>query len=101
LALAGFSPDEISVTARQMDETYAVVKHVKTAHDSMYQGISTRRFKRQFNLADYVKVKCAAFDNGLLKIELVREIPEAMKPRRIAVNGVAGSNVKQIDSKAA
>jgi molecular chaperone IbpA len=48
-----------------------------------------------------VQVKSAAFDNGLLKIELVREIPEAMKPRRIAVNGVAGGNVKQIDSKAA
>ena len=60
-------------------------KAEKTDREFMYQGISTRRFKRQFNLADYVHVKSAAFDNGLLKIELVREIPEAMKPRRIAV----------------
>src|SRR6266404_4706380 len=47
-------------------------------HEFLYQGISSRPFKRQFNLADYVQVKGAAFDNGLLQIELVREIPEAM-----------------------
>jgi hypothetical protein len=59
-------------------------------------------FKRQFNLADYVQVKGATFDNGLLKIELVREIPEAMKPRRIAINGASGAdNVHQIEAKAA
>ena len=98
LAVAGFSPDEISVTAEQNVVTVEGDKAEKTDRDFMYQGISTRRFKRQFNLADYVQVKSAAFDNGLLKIELVREIPEAMKPRRIAVNG---GNVKQIDSKAA
>ena len=101
LALAGFSPDEISVTAEQNVVTVEGDKAEKTDREFMYQGISTRRFKRQFNLADYVQVKSAAFDNGLLKIELVREIPEAMKPRRIAVNGVAGGNVKQIDFKAA
>src|SRR5437016_5026093 len=88
LALAGFSPDEISVTAEQNVVTVEGDKAEKADRDFMYQGISTRRFKRQFNLADYVQVKSAAFDNGLLKIELVREIPEAMKPRRIAVNAV-------------
>ena len=66
----------------------------------MYQGISSRPFKRQFNLADYVQVKGAAFDNGMLKIELIREIPEAMKPRRIAING-SQSNVREIETKAA
>jgi molecular chaperone IbpA len=55
-------------------------------------------FKRQFNLADYVQVKGASFDNGLLKIGLVREIPEAMKPRQIAING---SNVHQLEAKVA
>ena len=89
------------MTAEQNVVTVEGDKAEKTDREFMYQGISTRRFKRQFNLADYVQVKSAAFDNGLLKIELVREIPEAMKPRRIAVNGVAGGNVKQIDSKAA
>ena len=58
-------------------------------------------FKRQFSLADYVQVKGATFDNGLLQIELVREIPEAMKPRRISIDGSPASNVRQIDGKAA
>ena len=73
----------------------------KAEREFLYRGISTRHFKRQFNLADYVQVKNASFDNGLLKIELVREIPEAMKPRRIAINGAAQANVHQIESKAA
>ena len=74
----------------------------KTEHEYLYRGISARPFKRQFNLADYVQVKSAAFDNGLLKIELVREIPEAMKPRRIAINAAPPSgNVHQLEGKAA
>jgi molecular chaperone IbpA len=100
LALAGFSPEEISITAEQNVVTVEGNKVDKTRREFMYQGISTRRFKRLFNLADYVQVKGAAFDNGLLQIELVREIPEAMKPRRIAING-AVSNVQQLEAKAA
>ena len=61
--------------------------------------ISARPFKRQFNLADYVQVKSATFDNGLLRVELIREIPEAMKPRRIAIGGSASAG--QITQKAA
>ena len=72
-----------------------------TQREFLYRGISTRAFKRQFKLADYVQVKDASFNNGLLKIELVREIPEAMKPRRIAINGASTDNVHQIESKAA
>jgi hypothetical protein len=64
-------------------------KTEKAERDFLYRGISTRGFKRQFSLADYVQVKGAGFDNGLLKIELVWEIPDAMKPRRIAINGTA------------
>jgi molecular chaperone IbpA len=101
LALAGFSSDEISITAEQNVVTVEGNKSEKTEREFMYQGISTRRFRRQFNLADYMQVKGAAFDNGLLKIELVREIPEAMKPRRIAINGAAGGNVQQIEAKVA
>jgi molecular chaperone IbpA len=52
-------------------------------------------------LADYVQVKSTTFDNGLLKIELVREIPEAMKPRRIAIDGVSVDNVHKLEAKAA
>ena len=101
LAVAGFSPNEISITAEQNVVTIEGGKTEKSEREFLYRGISTRYFKRQFNLADYVKVKDAAFDNGLLKIELVREIPEAMKPRRIAINGAQPANVHQIESKAA
>ena len=99
LALAGFSPDEIAVTAEQNVLTVEGRKSDKSQHEYLYQGISARPFKRQFNLADYVQVKTASFDNGLLRVELVREIPEAMKPRRIAIGG--GASVEQITKKAA
>jgi molecular chaperone IbpA len=102
VAIAGFSPDEVSVTAEQNVVTIEGSKAEMTEREFLYRGISTRQFKRQFNLADYVQVKGATFDNGLLKIELVREIPETMKPRRVAIKGApAGDNVHQIEAKAA
>ncbi len=57
-----------------------------------------RPFRRVFNLADYVQVKNANFENGMLKIDLVREVPESMKPRRIEI-GVAGNDNQQIEQK--
>ena len=102
LAVAGFSPEEISITAEQNVVTIEGNKPEKAERQFLYRGISTRHFKRQFNLADYVQVKKASFDNGLLKIELVREIPEAMKPRQIAINSASTSNNgHQIEAKAA
>ena len=102
LAVAGFSPDEISITAEQNVVTIEGAKTEKTEREFLYRGISTRHFKRQFSLADYVPGKGATFDNGLLKIDLVREIPEAMKPRRISINGASTSeNIHQIEAKAA
>ena len=101
LAVAGFSPDEIAITAEQSVLTVEGRKAEKQQREFLYQGISSRPFKRQFNLADYVQVKGAAFDNGLLQIELVREVPEAMKPRRISIEGASASNIRQIDGKAA
>jgi molecular chaperone IbpA len=101
LAVAGFAPNDIAITAEQNVVTIEGSKPDKAEHDFLYRGISTRNFKRQFNLADYVQVKNAVFDNGLLKIELVREIPEAMKPRRIAINGVSTDNVQKLEAKAA
>jgi molecular chaperone IbpA len=77
LAVAGFSPDEISVTAEQNVVTIEGNKVDKAEGEYLYRGISARQFKRQFSLADYVQVKGATFDNGLLRIELVREILEA------------------------
>ena len=101
LAVAGFSPDEIEITAEQSVLTGEGRKAEKQQREFLYQGLSSRPFKRQFNLADYVQVKGAAFDNGLLRIELVRELPEAMKPRRISIAGSSASTVRQIDGQAA
>lgn len=87
LALAGFAPEDVAITAAQNVLTVEGGKAEKRDHQYLYQGISARPFRRVFNLADYVQVKGASFEDGLLKIELVREVPEAMKPRRIAING--------------
>jgi molecular chaperone IbpA len=57
-------------------------------HQYLYQGISSRPFRRQFNLAEYVQVKGASFEDGVLKIDLLREVPEAMRPRQIPINAV-------------
>jgi molecular chaperone IbpA len=99
LALAGFNPEEITITAEQNVLTVEGRKAEKGEHQYLYQGISARPFRRVFNLADYVQVKGASFDSGLLTIELVREVPEAMKPRRIAIN--AGNENQQIEHKKA
>ena len=96
LALAGFSPDEINITAEQNTLIVEGGKAEKPERNFLYHGISTRPFKRQFNLADYVQVKGASFDNGLLKIELVREVPEAMKPRRVAISGAPANDVGKL-----
>jgi len=90
LALAGFSPDDITITAEQSTLKVEGHRTDKGEHQYLYRGISARSFRRVFNLADYVQVKGATFEDGLLKIDLVREVPEAMKPRRVPIN-VEGS----------
>jgi molecular chaperone IbpA len=99
LALAGFTPEEVSITAEQNVLTIEGRKDEKTEHQYLYHGISSRPFRRIFNLADYVEVRGASFEGGLLKIGLVREVPEAMKPRKIAIN--TGTDSKQIEHKRA
>jgi molecular chaperone IbpA len=102
LALAGFSADEITITAEQNVLTVEGRKTEKDGHQYLYQGISARPFRRTFNLADYVEVKGASFDNGLLRIDLVREVPEAMKPRRIAIgSAVAGNDNRKLAHQSA
>jgi molecular chaperone IbpA len=99
LALVGFTADEVTITAEQNVLIIEGAKSQKTKHQYLHKGISTRPFRRIFNLADYVQVRGASFTNGLLKIELVREVPEAMKPRRIAIN--TGKSDQQIEHKQA
>ncbi|MGY8706096.1 Hsp20 family protein [Bradyrhizobium sp. 18BD] len=99
LALAGFTADEVTITAEQNLLTVEGRKSEKGSHQYLYHGISSRPFRRTFNLADYVQVKGASFENGMLKVDLVREVPEAMKPRQIAIN--AGTDQQQIEHKQA
>ncbi len=96
LALAGFAPEEISITAEQNVLIVEGRKSEKGEHQYLYQGISAHPFRHVFNLADYVEAKGALFEGGLLKIDLVREVPEAMKPRRIAID--TGTDKKQSSS---
>jgi molecular chaperone IbpA len=99
VALAGFAPEDITLTAEHDVLTVEGRKSERGEHQYLYQGISSRPFRRQFSLADYVQVKGASFESGLLRIELVREVPEAMKPRRIQI--AAGNDNKQIEQQKA
>jgi molecular chaperone IbpA len=102
LAVAGFSEDEIDLTAQQNLLTVSARKaEVASAGDEnrfLHRGIATRAFERRFQLADHVHVKGASLTNGLLSIELVREVPEAQKPRKIEIGG---GEVARIESRKA
>jgi molecular chaperone IbpA len=89
LAVAGFAPEDITITAQQNKLTIAGRKPeaVSTTpnQEVLYRGISARPFERNFNLDDHVEVHGASFENGLLQVDLLRRIPEAMKPRKIQI----------------
>lgn len=90
LAVAGFKSDEIDITAQQNVLVVSGRKSDETDQkngDFIYRGIANRSFERRFALADHIQVKGADLHDGLLSIELVREIPEAMKPRKINISG--------------
>ena len=99
LALAGFTPEQITVTAQQNRLTVTGTKGDNGKQDYIYQSIAARPFERNFSLADHVEVEGATFDNGVLHIDLVRRVPEAMKPRRIEI-GAGPATVKDHKSRA-
>jgi len=88
MAVAGFAEDELSITSEHNKLFVKGEKAEEKETDEsrfLYRGIATRSFERRFNLADHVRVSGARLDNGLLHIELEREIPEAMKPKTIEI----------------
>ncbi len=110
LAVAGFKAEEIDITARQNLLVITGRKAEARNKDGsfLHMGIATRAFERRFELADFVRVEKADLADGLLAIELVREIPEAMKPRKISVNGstarqveVAANDAPQVEQRTA
>src|SRR3569833_1397265 len=88
LAVAGFKPDELDITAQQNVLVVSGRKKDESEekdNNYIYRGIATRSFERRFALADHIQVRGADLKAGLLSIELVREVPEAMKPKKIQV----------------
>jgi molecular chaperone IbpA len=101
VAVAGFAESDLNIEAKENTLTIRGEKQEKTDEqkgETLYQGIAARAFERVFQLADFVQVKGASLENGLLHVDLVREIPEAKKPRQISIgNGKA----KVVEQKAA
>ncbi|MFN3935995.1 MAG: Hsp20 family protein [Gemmobacter sp.] len=86
VAVAGFAPEELSVEVRENTLHIAARKAEETTDRTfLHRGIATRAFERRFALADHVKVTGARHENGMLHVDLVRETPEALKPRRIEI----------------
>ena len=89
LAVAGFGNDEIDITAQQNQLIVVGKRADDDKADYIHRGIANRSFERRFGLADHIKVTEAELKDGLLSIDLVREIPEAMKPKKISIGGSA------------
>jgi molecular chaperone IbpA len=103
VAVAGFAEPELSIVAKENTLTIRGEKQSKTDEqqgEPLYRGIAARAFERVFQLADHVEVKGAHLEHGLLHVDLVREVPEAMKPRQIRIGNGNGS-AKVVEQKAA
>ena len=102
IAVAGFTDDELSVEQRENALVISARKSDETEEKGrtyLHRGIATRAFERRFALADHVRVTGASHENGMLHVDLVREVPEALKPRRIEIaNG--GANGRTVEAKA-
>ncbi len=103
MAVAGFGEDDLEVTVQENSLTIKAGKaktEEKKEVEYLYRGIAARAFERRFDLADHIKVTGARLENGMLSIDLAREIPEAMKPRTIKVES-RGKKAKVIENTAA
>ncbi|MGE0749985.1 MAG: Hsp20 family protein [Variibacter sp.] len=99
VAVAGFGESDLSIETKENALTIRGEKQAKQEANGevLYQGIAARTFERRFQLADHVEVKGANLEHGLLHVDLVREVPEAMKPRRIAIGN--GNTPKVVEAK--
>ena len=95
IAVAGFKRHEIDITAHQNSLIVRGQKAEENGADYIHRGIATRSFERRFALADHIQVTGADLRDGMLSLQLVREIPEAMKPRRIEIGGTSGAPTEQ------
>ncbi len=103
MAIAGFGEDDLSIEAKE--NALTIKGKLKddegsNSNEILFRGIAGRAFERRFQLADHVEVRGASLENGLLHIDLVREIPDAMKPRRIAIKGNGKVVEGEINTKA-
>ena len=101
LAVAGFGAEDIAIT--QHENALIVTGRVKQTENErqfLYRGIAGRAFERRFALADHVRVTGASHEHGMLHIDLVRETPEALKPRRIEIASAAATRAPVLDAKA-
>jgi molecular chaperone IbpA len=104
LAVAGFGESDLSVETRESTLTVRGSKETAPKdekRDVLYQGIAARAFERRFQLADHVVVTGAASENGLLHIDLVREVPEAQKPRTISISKVGAKTIEAVKTPSA
>jgi molecular chaperone IbpA len=101
MAVAGFAEDDIEITAQENALTVVGKQPKDEAPKTfLYRGIAGRPFQRRFELAEYIRVAGASLENGLLHVDLVREVPEAVKPRSIKINGKT-VEAKVVEQKAA
>jgi len=104
MAVAGFSEDDLEIEVREGMLRISGTRSEKETDDSetvfLHRGIASRNFERRFRLAEYVEVSGAELENGLLHIDLRRELPDAMKPRKIEIAAANGESRKTIEAQA-
>lgn len=100
IAVAGFADDDLGIEVKDRALIVTARKSDDTADRTyLHRGIANRAFERRFTLADHVHVTGASHENGMLHIDLVREVPEALKPRRIAIAKSTATNADVVDAK--
>lgn len=100
IAVAGFSDDDLAIEVKDRSLHVTARKaEDKTERNYLHRGIATRAFERRFHLADHVRVTGASHEDGMLHIDLIREVPEALKPRRISITSAAPKDANLVEAE--